>query len=95
MFLKSEIKRLYKLGVFTNDEYEKFMETGFNDNGELNPCVLPDKTELKYCLKFNPDDFDLVDVVEASTPWLGADYDFPELFGKYGYTVAGLCDGFV
>ena len=93
MFLKSEIERLYKLGVFTDKEYEEFMKVGFNDKGELNPCVLPKDADLKYNLKFDPRNFNVLDVLKQSVPWMGAEGDFPELFGKYGCPYYGIYDG--
>jgi len=32
-------------------------------------------------------------VKEWCTPMLGAENYFPDLFGKYGYTFTGICDG--
>lgn len=64
-----------------------------NSKGELIGFV-PNGTGLKYHLKFDLETKSLVDVVADCEPWLGADHDFPELFGKYGYTYCGIGDGF-
>ena len=36
---------------------------------------------------------ELLDKVKCSTPCLGWDYKYPDLFGKYGCTISGICDG--
>lgn len=56
--------------------------------------IVPNKARLIYNLKFNPENYNLIELVINSTPWLGADHDYPELFGKYGYTFTGIGDGF-
>lgn len=92
--LKKEVDRLYKTGVYSEEEYESILgRMSENNNGELLGGV-PDGCSLKYSLKFDLKTKPLVDIVADCSPWLGADHDFPELFGKYGYTYCGICDGF-
>ena len=93
MYIK-EVEKLHKDGIYTDEMYSKIMNS-MDDcgTGQLTG-VVPHNADLIYNLKFNPDDFNLVELVVHSTPWLGADYDYPELFGKYGYTFTGIGDGF-
>jgi hypothetical protein len=37
---------------------------------------------------------DARELLEESVPWQGAETDMPDLFGKYGYGLYGICDGF-
>lgn len=91
---KKEIDRLHKNGVYSDEMYEAIMSSmKESDDGQMIGFV-PGKASLIYNLKFNPDNYNLVDLVVHSTPWLGADNDYPELFGKYGYTFCGIGDGF-
>lgn len=93
MYVK-EVERLHKVGIYTDEMYNKIMDSMKDcGTGQL-VGVIPGKADLIYNLKFNPDDFNLVELVVNSTPWLGADHDYPELFGKYGYTFSGIGDGF-
>ena len=36
---------------------------------------------------------EILDKVLHCTPNLGWDYEYPDLFGKYGLTICGICDG--
>lgn len=36
---------------------------------------------------------ELLQKVRNCTPWLGAESDYPDLFGKYGMGVYGICEG--
>ena len=36
---------------------------------------------------------EMLDKVRNCTPQLGWDYLYPDLFGKYGMTISGICDG--
>ena len=38
---------------------------------------------------------ELLDAVNQSSPALGWDTKYPKLFGKYGFTLVGVCDGWV
>lgn len=38
---------------------------------------------------------ELLDAVNQSSPALGWDTKYPDLFGKYGFTLVGVCDGWV
>lgn len=38
---------------------------------------------------------ELLDAVNQSSPALGWDTKYPNLFGKYGFTLVGVCDGWV
>lgn len=89
-----EVERLHKTGIYTDEIYTKITDSMRDcGTGQL-IGIVPDKAGLIYNLKFNPDDFNLVELVVNSTPWLGADNDYPDLFGKYGYTFCGIGDGF-
>lgn len=35
----------------------------------------------------------LLEKVRSCTPQLGWDYEYPDLYGKYGMTISGICDG--
>lgn len=37
----------------------------------------------------------LIEKVKNSVPYLGAHVDFPELFGRYGYVTAGMCEKWI
>ena len=90
---KAEVDRLHKVGVYSDDEYNSIMKSmDVNEKGEL-IGVVPNGIWTLYSLKFDLKKQSLVDIVKDSTPWLGADSDFPELFGKYGYTISGIYDG--
>lgn len=90
----NEVNRLHEIGVYTDEMYNKIMNSMSDcGTGQLIGFV-PTMADIIYSLKFDPDNFNLIEVVKESTPWLGADNDYPELFGKYGYTYCGICDGF-
>lgn len=38
---------------------------------------------------------ELLDAVNQSSPALGWDTKYPNLFGKYGFTLVGVCEGWV
>ena len=92
--LKKEVDRLYNVGVYSEEEYNSIMKfMHVNEKGELIGVIPNGIMSTLYSLKFDLKKQSLVDIVKDSSPWLGADYDFPELFGKYGYTITGICDG--
>lgn len=91
---KKEVDRLHEIGAFTDEMYHELLRGTTVVDGKLNG-IIPGGADTVYALKFNPNNFSLLDVVSHDHPWLGADSDFPDLFGKYGYTVVGIYDGFV
>ena len=89
---KARIEKLHKNGVITDEEYDNLVDIGFDDNGKLKPGVYKGDITTRYCLGFEPGKENLIEAVKNSEPWLGAESDYPELFGTYGMGVYGICD---
>lgn len=90
---KKRVEKLHDKGVISDEEYADILRCGFNDKGRVNPGVRPALLGTKYALGLDPNNINLLEEVRHLTPWLGADTDIPELFGKYGVTYCGICDG--
>lgn len=92
---KGRVEKLHKQGIITDEEYNSLMEIGFDKDGYIKPGVpkCGNDFDVRYNLGFKPYQINLIEAVKASSPWLGAECTFPSLFGKYGFTYGGICDG--
>lgn len=92
---KCRVEKLHKQGVITDEEYNSLMEIGFDEDGYLKQGVYKGGYDLdiRYNLGFKPYQINLLEAVKESSPWLGAENSFPSLFGRYGFTYCGICDG--
>lgn len=94
---KFELDEMLQKNVISQEEYDNFLEKMHEtENGELcGGYPLNDGVMLKY--DFDGDLFGepLCEFVKKRvTPPLGAEYIDP-VFKKYGYTYAGICDGWM
>lgn len=93
---RKKVERLHKAGIYSDKMYNEIISSTFSDSNNPDKLIgfLPNMAYTIYNLEFDPSSYSLVGLVEKTVPWLGADDDFPELFGKYGYTYCGISDGF-
>lgn len=93
---KKKVEKLYHDGVLTEKDYNDIMSGDEDKNGTLKCYGCSVDADVSYNLEFNIKNFDLLNIFKKKcTPWLGADKTLPDLFGKYGYTISGIYDGFV
>ena len=92
---KDKLDNLLERGVLSQDEYDKFFESMYEDNkGQMIGVVPSERFRFKY--DFNGDllDGSLLDFVmnEITVP-LGAE-EIDPIFKTYGYSYFGICDGY-